>query len=326
MKPKIILSILFIICVTIGCAKVSERKPIKISINVWPGYAYAFIAQEKGFFVKNGVDVELVLKQNNAESVQLYKNGEVDGFFDVFTDVIIINSEGIPTKVVYVTDYSISTDVIIARPEIQSASDLKGKTVSFEDINTFSHLFVLKVLDKAGIEETDVFFKIVSPMDVLNAMEKRHIDAGHTWEPITSRALQKGCKIIARAGDIPGVITDVLAFHAHLIQERPDDIQRIVKSLLEARNFLDSNRAEALEIMARTEGITREETESGIRGVYLLNLNENINTMKDSKEAASLYRSFDTITEFYFRSGQLSEKPDFETVIEPKFVEAVEDK
>lgn len=311
---------------TIGCAKVSERKPIKISINVWPGYAYAFIAQEKGFFVKNGVDVELVLKQNNAESVQLYKNGEVDGFFDVFTDVIIINSEGIPTKVVYVTDYSISTDVIIARPEIQSASDLKGKTVSFEDINTFSHLFVLKVLDKAGIEETDVFFKIVSPMDVLNAMEKRHIDAGHTWEPITSRALQKGYKIIARAGDIPGVITDVLAFHAHLIQERPDDIQRIVKSLLEARNFLDSNRAEALEIMARTEGITREETESGIRGVYLLNLNENINTMKDSKEAASLYRSFDTITEFYFRSGQLSEKPDFETVVEPKFVEAVEDK
>lgn len=311
---------------TIGCAKVSERKPIKISINVWPGYAYAFIAQEKGFFVKNGVDVELVLKQNNAESVQLYKNGEVDGFFDVFTDVIIINSEGIPTKVVYVTDYSISTDVIIARPEIQSASDLKGKTVSFEDINTFSHLFVLKVLDKAGIEETDVFFKIVSPMDVLNAMEKRHIDAGHTWEPITSRALQKGYKIIARAGDIPGVITDVLAFHAHLIQERPDDIQRIVKSLLEARNFLDSNRAEALEIMARTEGITREETESGIRGVYLLNLNENINTMKDSKEASSLYRSFDTITEFYFRSGQLSEKPDFETVIEPKFVEAVEDK
>lgn len=39
------------------------KEPIKISINVWPGYAIAYLAQEKGFFKQNGVEVELILKK-----------------------------------------------------------------------------------------------------------------------------------------------------------------------------------------------------------------------------------------------------------------------
>jgi NitT/TauT family transport system substrate-binding protein len=46
-----------------GCeSKPAQKEPIKISINVWPGYAHAYIAQEKGFFKKNNVEVELILK------------------------------------------------------------------------------------------------------------------------------------------------------------------------------------------------------------------------------------------------------------------------
>jgi NitT/TauT family transport system substrate-binding protein len=126
-----------IIFMTPGCTAVEEKGPVKISINVWPGYAHAFIAQEKGFFEKNDVDVKLILKKNISESAELYKNGEADGFFDVWTDVVMINSEGIPTQVVYVADYSDSGDVIIGRPELKSLFDLKGKTVSFEGVNTF---------------------------------------------------------------------------------------------------------------------------------------------------------------------------------------------
>ena len=66
MKVKGFLSGLLIICVAVvaGCcavvcekkapetvsAKVEEKKPIKIGISVWQGYAHAFVAQEKGFF------------------------------------------------------------------------------------------------------------------------------------------------------------------------------------------------------------------------------------------------------------------------------------
>ena len=340
MKAKSFLSGLLVICVAVvaGCcaavcekksgetasAKVEEKKPIKIGISIWQGYAHAFIAQEKGFFQKNNVSVELVFKKGVAESIELYKSGEVDGVFNVFADMILINSKGIPTKVVYVPSYSESGDVIIGRPEFNSLADLKGKTVSFQGVNTFSNLFVLKALEKAEIKESDVQFQDVPGTDVLNDMEAGKIDGGHTWEPVTSQALNKGYKILCKASDTPGVITDMLAFHAKIIEERPDDIQQIVKSLLEAKDFINSNKDEAIDIMAKAEGLDRAEIARGLKSdVHMLDLNENIEAMKQSENIASLYASLKVITDFYVKRGLISEAQVTEGIIEPKFIEGI---
>ena len=340
MKTKGFLSVLLVICVAViaGCcamvcekkapetvsAKVEEKKPIKIGISVWQGYAHAFIAQEKGFFGKNNVSVELVFKKGVAESIELYKSGEVDGVFNVFADMILINSKGIPTKVVYVPSYSESGDVIIGKPEFNSIADLKGKTVSFQGVNTFSNLFVLKALEKAEIKESDVQFHDVPGMDVFNEMEAGKIDGGHTWEPITSQSLNKGYKILCKASDTPGVITDVLAFNAKVIEERPDDIQHIVKSLLEAKDFINSNKDEAIDIMAKAEGLDRAEIARGLKSdVHMLDLNENIEAMKQSENIASLYASLEVITDFYVKRGLISEAQVTEGIIEPKFIEGI---
>lgn len=340
MKAKSFLSGLLVICVAVvaGCcaavcekkapetasARVEEKKPIKIGISVWQGYAHAFIAQEKGFFQKNNVSVELVFKKGVEESIELYKSGEVDGVFNVFANMILINSKGIPTKVVYVPSYSESGDVIIGRPEFNSITDLKGKTVSFQGVNTFSNLFVLKALEKAEIKESDVQFQDVPGMDVLNAMEAGKIDGGHTWEPVTSQALNKGYKILCKASDTPGIITDVLAFNAKVIEERPEDIQRIVKSLLEAKDFMNSNKDEAIDIMAKAEGLDRAEVQRGIdTEVHMLDLNENTEAMKKSENIVSLYASLKIITDFYVKRGLLSDTQVTEGIIEPKFIECI---
>jgi len=306
----------------VGCTpkKREDKKPLKIAINVWPGTAHAFISKEKGFFRKNNVDVELILKKDITESTQLYKDNEVDGVFNVFPDIIVMNAQGIHAKVVYVADYSDTGDVIIGKPNFRFLADLKGRKVSFEGINTFSHLFVLKALEKAGLKESEVQFEVIRAMDVLNSLEKGTIDAGHTWEPITSRALQKGYKILAKAGDIPGIITDVLAFNAKVVKERPDDIQRIVKSILEARDFIYSNREEALEIMSKAEGMSKEEMEEGIKGVHHPDLKENIEAIKKSKDTKSLHGSGEIIIDFYLKKGQLSRTLDINALIEPRFL------
>ena len=305
-----------------GCTpkKAKEKTPIKIAINVWPGYAHAFIAQEKGIFKRHRVDVELILKRDVTESTQLYKNNEVYGIFSVFTDIIMMNAQGIPTKVVYVADYSDTGDVLIGKPNFRSIADLKGRKVSFEGINTFSHLFILKLLEKAGLKETDVRFANIPALNVLEALEKGNIDAGHTWEPVTSQAIKKGYKILGKAGDLPGIITDVLAFHTTMVQERPDEVKRIVTSLLEARDFIYSNREEALEIMSKAEGMSKEEMEEGIKGVHHPDLKENIEAMKKSKDTKSLHGSGDIIIDFYLKKGQLSRIPDINAMIEPGFL------
>jgi len=340
MRTKGFLSVLLVICVAVvaGCcaavcekkapetvsAGVEEKKSIKIGISAWQGYAHAFIAQEKGFFEKNNVSVELVLKKGVEESIELYTSGEVDGVFNVFADMILVNSKGISTKVVYVPSYSESGDVIIGRPEFNSIAGLKGKTVSFQGVNTFSNLFVLKALEKAGIKESDVQFQDVPGTDVLNAMEARKIDGGHTWEPVTSQALNNGYKILCKASDVPGVITDVLAFNAKIIAERPDDVQHIVQSLLEAKDFMNSSKDEAIDIMAKAEGLGRTEVQRGIdTEVHMLDLNENMEAMKKSESIVSLYASLKIITDFYVKRGLISDTQVTEGIIEPKFIEGI---
>ncbi len=325
MKRVIIfLTILFLICIATGCADKAEKaknnEPIKIGLIVWPGYAHAFIAEEKGIFEKNGVNVELVLKKEVSDTLETYKNGEIDGILILMPDVIMFNAEGIPTKIVCVVDSSDTGDVIIGRVECNSLADLKGKTVSFEGVNTFSHMFVLKALENVGLNETDVRFENVPALDVLKAMKEGRIDAGHTWNPAKSQALKAGYKILGKAGDTPGVLTDILAFNSKIIKEKPEKIRAIVKSMLEARDFVYTNRAEAIAIMAKAENMTEEEMADGVDGVRHPDLKENVEAMKKTEKSTSIYYIGEYVAGFFLNRGQLSQKPNLDEIIEPRFI------
>ena len=169
-------------------------------------------------------------------------------------------------------------------------------------------------------EEWDILLDIVPAHDILAALESGQIDAGHTWEPTKSAALEKGYVILGTAGDTPGIISDVLAFDSQIIKQRPEDIQAIIRSLSEAKDFLDNNRQEALEIMANAEGMSIEEMDEGTNGVHILSLQENIAAMKQSKDMTSLYTSGEAIINFYLHRGQLFHKPDLNDIIEPRFI------
>lgn len=316
-------ALLAMILMAISCTKTEEKIPIKISINAWPGYGHAFIAKEKGLFEKNGVRVELLFREDISESAQLYKNGESDGFFNVFPDIIMLNSEGIQTQIVYVADFSDTGDQILGRPEFSSMGDLRDKKISFEGINSFSHIFVLQAAMMAGLSENDIQLANIPAGDVLSALEEGKIDAGHTWEPTVSTALEKGYKILAKAGDVPGIIIDLLAFNAKLVRQRPDEIQAIVKAMSEARDFLVSHREESLKIMSQSMKIPLAELEKGVDGVYHLDLKDNARALNRSAAKESLFSSGKFIMDFYIRQGQLSDKMNLDTIIEPKFVNRI---
>ena len=140
-RVAVLLAVALSICITTSCsnstgkAEAKEDKTIRISLCIWPGHAHAFVAERKGLFERNKVDVELVLVKEQIDSLQPYKNGEVDGIFTLVPDVIIANSENIPTKIVYISDHSDTGDVITGRAGYNSLADLKNRTVSFEGLD-----------------------------------------------------------------------------------------------------------------------------------------------------------------------------------------------
>ncbi len=294
-----------------------SKTPIKIAINEWPGYAHAFIAQEKGIFEKNGVAVELVFDRDYTTSQQRYIDGEVDGVFEVLPDTMFRNTQGLPSKVVYLMDYSETGDVIVG--SVNSIEELKGKTIGVEGINTFSHIFALKTIESYGMTEGDVLFEIVLAQDVVKKIEDGTIQAGHTWEPTKSEAIEKGYNVLANAGDFPYLVTDVLVFDENIIEERPDDIQKIVQSMFEAQEFQKTNPDESIRIMATAENVDESSMLSGVQAVFMTDLDENIKVMDPSNDPA-LKNAIDEISKYYLERGQISYSPAFYDIIEPKFV------
>ena len=73
-------------------------------LTLWPPNFLAYIAQEKGIFEKNGVNVQLLFDKDYFNAVEQYDNDEADGITPVFSDAMIQDSNGVDTKVVYNID------------------------------------------------------------------------------------------------------------------------------------------------------------------------------------------------------------------------------
>jgi NitT/TauT family transport system substrate-binding protein len=300
-----------------------KKPPVRIALRTWPGWCHVFLAEKKGFFKKYAVDVELVHFKEYSDAAKAFLNGDVDGIFQTFADTIM-QSEEIASKVVYVTDISLTGDVIVGRPD--HLSDLKGKTIGIEGINTFSHIFVIRALENAGLHEYDFKVKNIDAQDVLEALADGRIDAGHTWEPTKSAAIKKGYKVLASAADVEGVITDLLVFRTPVTEERSADIQSIVRALVVAQEYCDAHWAESIKLMADAVAMSYSEMESGLLAIRRLNLKDNMNAMRKSDSNQSLHGSLIFISNFYFNRGQLSKMPDFDQIIEPKFLNQLSEK
>ena len=116
----------------------------------------------------------------------------------------------------------------------------------------------------------------VPAQNVTNELEKGTIVAGHIYQPYTTEALKKGYKILFAAGTIPGVITDVLAFRSDIIEQRPQEIQGIIKSIIEAQTYYENNKEESLKIMSNKSGVGEQEIKNGLESVTLPSLKENV--------------------------------------------------
>jgi NitT/TauT family transport system substrate-binding protein len=241
----------------------------------------------------------------------------------VYSDAIIQHSAGVNTKVVYNIESSYNGDAIIR--EGNSPLDIKEKNISVDGINSFSHLFILKLLEKVGFNKEDLEFVNMPVQNVSTALQKGEIFAGHTYDPFVTDAVNKGFKILSTGADIPGIITSVLAFHSDIVKQRPLDVQNIIKSMGEAKADFDKNKEQDVAIMSQKSGLNKDQIIEGINNVDLLDINHNIqNSMnRTSTNTTSLYVASNDIAKFYSEIVVISEYPDIYNLVDPQFIKNI---
>jgi len=178
-------------------------------------------------------------------------------------------------------------------------------------------------LPGAGKQADDfVVFVQVGKVLLINFGESPadQIDAGHTWEPHTSRALAKGQHIIFTSADTPGLIPDLLVFRTKILRERPDDVRAFLTAWLEARDFILANPAEAAQIIAEETGLSVEEV--SFEGVKLYSLEDNRAAFAQNPgtDTTSIYFTTQLYADFLISSGNLTNAPDINQMLDPSFL------
>ena len=106
----------------------TTQEKIVIGRVDWPGYLGLIIADKKGYFRDEGLDVEVRRYPGLTELLRGYRSGEIQGKFNPTFDCVTDAYEGIDNMAVIAIDQSNGADGIIARPGISSIRNLKGKS------------------------------------------------------------------------------------------------------------------------------------------------------------------------------------------------------
>ncbi|MEH7548302.1 MULTISPECIES: ABC transporter substrate-binding protein [Bacillaceae] len=295
-----------------------SSEPLKVTLPTWTGYGPLFLAKEKGFFKKNGIDVDLSIVEGLAERKQALASGKIDGMATALDVQVTLAASKIPVQVVWVLDDSHGGDGILVKKGINSVKDLKGKKVAFE-VGSTSHMLALTALKQGGLTEKDVEVVQMSAGDAGAAFAAGKVDAAVTWEPWLSKGSEANGKVLLSTKDLPGIIVDTVSFKEDVIKNRPDDVKAFVKAMGEAMQYWKDHKDEADEIMAKGLKIDTKEfvgTESGLK---FFTKEENKELFGTESSNGSIYKSTENAIQFYKEQGIIKTEPKTDEIINPSF-------
>jgi NitT/TauT family transport system substrate-binding protein len=235
-------------------ANSGEFKYGKIEIQALGGGvcgAPAYIAKEKGFFAKEGLDVTLTSGtfETQKDGLASGKYAVANGDFQFFPSV----QQGLDIKVIGGLHKGCIKLVVPPNSPIKTAKDLKGKRIGVDEIGGTPMAITSVVLANAGIDPQNGVQWKPYPLDQLEqAVKKGEIDAFAAWDPYGTLAVQNSkYTVLTDISTDPlfkGKTCCFLYASAKKIKENPDLIAAIVKAYQAADDWIKQNPDEAAKI------------------------------------------------------------------------------
>jgi NitT/TauT family transport system substrate-binding protein len=300
-----------------------QGKRVELGFSAWPGWFPWQVAQDKGFFKANGIEVDLHWYDNYTDSLTALTNGDIDANSQTLNDTLTSVTDGARETIVLVNDNSTGNDQIIARPGINKIADLKGKRVAAEE-GTVDHYLLTLALRKAGLSSKDIRFQPMATDAAAEAFGQGKVDAVGVFAPFTSEALQlEGSKAIATSKDFPGAIPDHLVVTGAFLNKRPEQVQALVKTWFDTLAWIKSNRSEATRIMAKRAGVSESEYASYDTGTTIFSLDQNVEAFRTGANATSLPFQARSLSQFLYDNQLSPMKASLSGLFDARFVQAL---
>jgi ABC-type nitrate/sulfonate/bicarbonate transport system substrate-binding protein len=249
-----------VVLLTIVFLQNSVHAADKIRIG-FPDLAATFVslpvADKRGFFQEEGIQAEFI-RMNPAVALQVLVGGEID-YYTVLSPGVAAVIRGVPVKLVaaYVP---ISPTALIARPEIKSVSELRGKTIGINAYGGALEAMGRLMVKHFGIDpDKEVKFLATGPLDSrFGAMKQGLTLATLGSPPIDFLGKKLGFVVLTRAHELFSFPVSGLIVSTKKLKERPDEIKRVIKAGIKANRYIRQNRDGTLPVMAEWLKIDEE--------------------------------------------------------------------
>ncbi len=237
----IVLATLMVICRCSDSEAAAVQNRVVISHSGMNArYAHLWMAQERGFFAKYGMDTDVIFVRTGPIQVASVASGDVQIGYAPGVTVLGASAEGARLKIIAGFNNRITHD-LVGRPGMKSMEDLRRKRFGVQSIGGSLWLSAMLGLEKFGLDpgRDDIKILVLGDQTVLTqALETGTIDAAPLDTVFSRRLNEKGFPILAElyGMNIPALGNVVMGTQSYL-EQNPEVAEGILRGLIESLAF-----------------------------------------------------------------------------------------
>lgn len=250
-KNKIIFIFFISICVIVVIillynyvyhSRENFRQHLILGSSLQPLSGLIFVADKKGFFSDNGLNVEIKNYASGADAVDDLLNDKIN--LSLMTEFAFAKQIMAGQDLVVLASIATADmQEVITRQEsgINKLSDLKGKKVALKK-NSSSEFWLSRTLLYNNLQDTDIEKIYLEVADLLPALENGEVDAVITWQPHVYNIEKKlGNKVAVWSAQNNQDLYWLLVAKKDFLTDNKNAITAFIKSVIDSEVFLKDN-------------------------------------------------------------------------------------
>ena len=255
-----LLSIVFLLFVQPESGSTQARPKIVVGYASMSSVATTlWVSQEKGFFAKNGIDVQSVFIPGSPTLIASLGSGDVQFGYTGGTATLGAAVGGMEVRMVAAFANHVQTDLVV-RPDIKTANDVRGKRIGVTSIGGSGWMSAMLGLEQLGLnpERDGITLTAFGDQRVISQALEQGTIQGASLAGVFSRRLQRsGYNFLGDLEKIPLVGTSIVVRADYLASHQPI-VRNVLRGLIEGHGYIlnPANKASVIELLTRKLGLT----------------------------------------------------------------------
>jgi NitT/TauT family transport system substrate-binding protein len=252
----------FLFAAAVSPSSTSAQEKIRIGLSsISATNGSVWVAEDKGLFKKHGVDVEvIIIGGGGARVVSSLVAGDIHFSVGGGEGSIRSQLKGVETVIVAST-LTKGLQRILAKPDIKTYQDLKGKRIAITQFGSAGHLALLLMLKKWNMRPDQVqIVTLGSSPAMLVALDKGGADAAVLTMPTFFLAEEKGYRVVGDPANMDiFYLQNTLESTRSFLRKNRDQALKFMKGYIEGIAYFKKHKRESLEVMRQKLRIQSEQ-------------------------------------------------------------------